>query len=122
LVLWLIALDAALLARRSWEMTTKLARADTFESRVEFEARPAANNPGPRAVLRRHAPSATRRCTLEANGIDRGAGPFSKQSASAALALYPIVQEGLTHASRVEVESASGNASGEPAQRGRARE
>jgi hypothetical protein len=56
-------------------MTPKLARADTIESRVEFEAGPAANNPGPRAVLRRHAPSATRQRTLEANGIDRGAGP-----------------------------------------------
>jgi hypothetical protein len=55
LVLWLIALGAALLARRIWEMTTKHARADTFESRVEFEAGPAANNPGPRAVLRRRA-------------------------------------------------------------------
>ena len=59
-------------------MTTKLARADTIESRVEFEAGPAANNPGPRAVLRRHAPSATRQRTLEANGIDRGAGPVLK--------------------------------------------
>ena len=33
---------------------------DSIESRVEFEAGPAANNLGPRAVLRRHAPSATR--------------------------------------------------------------
>jgi hypothetical protein len=41
---------------------------------VEFEAGPAANNPGLRAVLRRHAPSATRQRTLEANGIDCGAG------------------------------------------------
>jgi len=56
-------------------MTTKLARADSMESRVELEAGPAANNPGPRAVLRQHAPSATRQRTLEANGIDRGAGP-----------------------------------------------
>src|SRR5215204_4793023 len=56
-------------------MTTKLARADSIESRVELEAGPAANNPGPRAVLRQHAPSATRQRTLEANGIDRGAGP-----------------------------------------------
>ena len=38
-----------------------------------IEAGPAANNPGPRAVLRRHAPSATRQRTLEANGIDCGA-------------------------------------------------
>jgi hypothetical protein len=82
------------LAGRIREMTTKLARADTIESRVEFEAGPAANNPGPRAVLRQHAPSATRQRTLEANGIDRGAGPwFSKQSSSAALASYSIVQE-----------------------------
>src|SRR5215218_7883861 len=56
-------------------MTTKLARARPIESRVEFEAGPAANNPGLRAVLRRHAPSATRQRTLEANGIDCGAGP-----------------------------------------------
>jgi hypothetical protein len=53
----------------------KFARADRIESRVEFEAGPAANNPGLRAVLRRHAPSATRQRTLEANGIDCGAGP-----------------------------------------------
>ena len=53
--------------------------ADPIESKVECEAGPAANNPGPRAVLRRHAPSATRQRTLEANGIDCGAGPFSKQ-------------------------------------------
>jgi hypothetical protein len=92
LVLRLIALSAALLARWIREMTTKLARVDTIESRVEFEAGPAANNPGPRAVLRRHAPSATRQRTLEANGIDRGAGPVLKQSSSAALALYPIVR------------------------------
>ena len=71
-------------------MTTKLARADTIESRVEFEAGPAANNPGPRAVLRRHAPSATRQRTLEANGIDRGAGPVLKAVVSAAVALYRI--------------------------------
>jgi hypothetical protein len=104
LVLRLIALSAALLARRIREMSTKLARADTIESRVEFEAGPAANNPGPRAVLRRHAPSATRQRTLEANGIDRGAGSVLEQSSSAAPALYPIMQERLTHASRVEVE------------------
>jgi hypothetical protein len=42
-----VALDAALLARRIREMTTKLARADPFERGVEFEAGPAANNPGP---------------------------------------------------------------------------
>ena len=42
---------------------------------MECEAGPAANNPGPRAVLRRHAPSATRQRTLASNGIDRGAGP-----------------------------------------------
>jgi hypothetical protein len=57
------------------ETSGELARADPIESRVEFEAGPAANNPGPRAVLRRHAPSATRQRTLEANGIDCGAGP-----------------------------------------------
>jgi hypothetical protein len=56
-------------------MTTKLARADTIESRVEFEAGPAANNPGPRAVLRQHAPSATRQRTLEANGSTAGPVP-----------------------------------------------
>ena len=72
----------------------KLARADPIESRVEFEAGPAANNPGPRAVLRRHAPSATRQRTLEANGIDRGAGPVLEAVVDAALAFYPIVQEG----------------------------
>ena len=72
-------------------MTTKLARADTIESRVEFEAGPAANNPGPRAVLRRHAPSATRQRTLEATGSTAGLVPFSKRSSSAALVLYPIV-------------------------------
>jgi hypothetical protein len=58
----------------------KLARADPIRSRVEFEAGPAANNPGLRAVLRRHAPSATRQRTLEANGIDCGAGPVSEAS------------------------------------------
>src|SRR4051794_8589811 len=42
---------------------------------MELEAGPAATNPGPRAVLRRYAPSATRQRTLEANGIDCGAGP-----------------------------------------------
>ena len=44
-----------------------------IESRVEFKAGPAANNLGPRAVLRRHALRAARQRTLEANGIDRGA-------------------------------------------------
>jgi hypothetical protein len=42
---------------------------------------------------------------LRQTGSTAGLVPFSKQSSSAALALYPIVQEGLTHASRVEVES-----------------
>src|SRR5215211_7163131 len=55
----------------------KLARAGLIESRVEFEAGPAANNLGPRAVLRRHALRAARQRTLEANGIDCGAGPVS---------------------------------------------
>jgi hypothetical protein len=76
--LWLIALGVALLA---WESlanrVAKVARADPIESRVEFEAGPAANNSGPRAVLRRHAPGAARQRTLEANGIDCGAGPVS---------------------------------------------
>jgi hypothetical protein len=62
----------------------KLARADPIESRVEFEAGPAANNPGLRAVLRRHARGATRQRTLEANGIDCGAGPVSGASRYAA--------------------------------------
>ena len=62
----------------------QLARADPIESRVECEARPAANNPGLRAVLRRHAPSATRQRTLEANGIDCGAGPVYERSSYAA--------------------------------------
>ena len=48
-------------------------RASRFEGVGSVEAGPAANNPGPRAVLRRHAPSATRQRTLEANGIDCGA-------------------------------------------------
>jgi hypothetical protein len=72
--LWLIALGVAVLAS---ENLAKLARADPIESKVEFEAGPAANNPGLRAVLRRHAPSAARQRTLEANGIDCGAGPVS---------------------------------------------
>jgi hypothetical protein len=38
-----------------------------------IEAGPAANNPGPRAVLRQPAPSAPRQRTLEANGVDCGA-------------------------------------------------
>ena len=41
---------------------------------------------------------------MRQTGSTAGLVPFSKQSSSAALALYPIVQEGLTHASRVEVE------------------
>jgi hypothetical protein len=51
---------------------------------MEFEAGPAANNPGLRAVLRRHAPSATRQRTLEANGIDCRAGPVAERSGYAA--------------------------------------
>ena len=62
----------------------KFAPADPIESRVESEAGPAANNPGLRAVLRRHAPSATRQRTLEANGNDCGAGPVSERSSYAA--------------------------------------
>jgi len=43
---------------------------------------------------------------LRQTGSTAGLVPFSKQSSSAARALSPIVQEGLTHAhaSRVEVE------------------
>jgi hypothetical protein len=63
----------------SGEPRAKLARADPIESRVEFAAGPAANNPGLRAVLRRHAPSATRQRTLEATGSTAGPVPFSKQ-------------------------------------------
>jgi len=55
----------------------KLARVGLIESRVEFEAGPAANDLGPRAVLRRHALRAARQRTLEANGIDCGAGRVS---------------------------------------------
>ena len=95
-------------------MTTKLARADTIESRVEFEAGPAANNPGLRAVLRRHAPSATRQRTLEANGIDCGAGPVLKAVVERRPRALPD--------RAVEVKSASRHASGDPAQSGRARE
>jgi hypothetical protein len=66
--------------RRVWRRrVAKVARADPIESRVEFEAGPAANNSGLRAVLRRHAPSATRQRTLQANGIDCGAGPTSER-------------------------------------------
>jgi hypothetical protein len=68
------------LARR----VAKLARSDPIESMVEFEAGPAATIPGLRAVLRRHAPSATRQRTLEAHGIDCGAGPVSERSSYAA--------------------------------------
>src|SRR5215207_4866572 len=52
------------------------ARAEPIESRVEFEAGPAANNPGPRAVLRRNAPSATRQRTLEQTGSTVGPVPY----------------------------------------------
>jgi hypothetical protein len=51
-----------------------------IRSKVQFGAGPSANNPGPRAVLRRYAPSATRQRTLEANGIDCGAGRVSDRS------------------------------------------
>src|SRR5215213_9429949 len=103
LVLWLIAAGAALLASGIREMTTKLARAGAIASRVEFEAGPAANNPGPRAVLRQHAPSATRQRTLEANGIDRGAGPVLKAVERRRPRALPIVQS--------RWKSASGHAS-----------
>src|SRR5205823_4390472 len=62
----------------------EFARAAPIRSSVQFEAGPAANNSGPRAVLRRHAPSATRQRTLKANGIDCGAGPVSEPSSYAA--------------------------------------
>ena len=42
---------------------------------MEFEAGPAANNPGLRAVLRRYAPTRDEATHPEANGIDCGAGP-----------------------------------------------
>src|SRR3954451_9841749 len=58
-------------------VTAKLARAGVIESRVDFKAGPAANNLGPRAVLRRLALRAARQRTLEANGIDCGAGPVT---------------------------------------------
>ena len=64
-------------SERLAKTSSEIARADPTESRVGFQAGPAANNPGPRAVLRRHAPSATRQRTLEANGIDCGAGRAS---------------------------------------------
>jgi hypothetical protein len=47
------------------------------------EAGPAANNPGLRAVLRQHAPSATRQRTLEANGIDCGASVLGEAAYAA---------------------------------------
>src|SRR5689334_1894643 len=49
---------------------------------MRCEAGPAANDPGLRAVLRRHAPSATRQRTLEANGVDCGAGPVRAWAAA----------------------------------------
>src|SRR6185503_16169608 len=66
-------------AGRSLERSrvAKFARAGLVESRVDSEAGPAANNLGPRAVLRRHALRAARQRTLEAHGIDCGAGPVS---------------------------------------------
>ena len=50
----------------------EFARAGLIESRVEFEAGPAANNLGPRAVLRRHALRAARQRTLEATRSTAG--------------------------------------------------
>jgi hypothetical protein len=49
------------------------APARRFRGVGSVEAGPAANSPGPRAVLRQPAPSAPRQRTLEANGIDCGA-------------------------------------------------
>jgi hypothetical protein len=48
-------------------------RASRFRGVGSVEAGSAANNLGPREVLRQHAPSATRQRTLGANGIDCGA-------------------------------------------------
>jgi hypothetical protein len=50
----------------------ELASLGPIESRVEFEAGPAANDFGLRAVIRRHAPSATRQHTLWATGSTAG--------------------------------------------------
>ncbi len=47
-------------------------RASRFRGVGSVGAGPAANNPGPRAVLRQHAPSATRQRTLEATGSTAG--------------------------------------------------
>jgi hypothetical protein len=57
----------------------KLARGSSFRGVGFVQAGPAANNSGPRAVLRRHAPSATRQRTLEANGIDCGASVLRRR-------------------------------------------
>src|SRR5215218_8107596 len=99
-------------------MTTKLARARPIESRVEFEASPAANNPGPSAVLRQHAPSATRQRTLEANRIDRGAGPVLKAFERRPRA-PPGPAGGADERPREPRRGGlpSGNGSGDPAQR-----
>ena len=58
-------------------------RASRFRGVGSVEAGPAANNPGPRAVLRQHAPSATRQRTLEANGIDCGASVLGEAAYAA---------------------------------------
>jgi hypothetical protein len=58
-------------------------RAGRFRGVGSVEAGPAANNPGPRAVLRQHAPSATRQRTLEANGIDCGASVLGEAAYAA---------------------------------------
>jgi hypothetical protein len=79
-------------------------RAGRIRGVGSVEAGPAAHNPGPRAVLRQHAPSATRQRTLEANGIDCGASVLGEAAyaASGTAPAGPAVQkprEGLQSAS-----------------------
>src|SRR4051812_35232098 len=54
-----------------WQIA-KLARADAIESKVEFEAGPAANNPGLRAVLRRYAQARRGNAPLRQTGSTAG--------------------------------------------------
>jgi hypothetical protein len=63
--------------RSEWQL---LARAGSIESRLKFEAGPAANIPGLRAVLRQHAPSATRQRTLKARERPRGRSVSTRRS------------------------------------------
>jgi hypothetical protein len=60
-------------------------RASRFRGVGSVEAGSAANNLGPRAVLRQHAPSATRQRTLGANGIDCGASVVTPRAERLAL-------------------------------------